>query len=226
MITTINEFKQFLNESENTIDGILHINLLDKYGATSDMYRQKFEEYKSQIKGFTEMYGNFEIGDIIEFNGGYNNDIRYTTEILGFDQDGDIYLLWDSYWFPIKDEEKRAIKMIKKNIQYDQDYDAMDDQTLRDNDNNYMENESVRHGVFPYFTIDLSDYSITYGEVDNDLSEDAVNDDLYNRKFDKYLQVCSSWSRSRCEYEAKNAVEQLKKGIPVQEIAQEFIDNL
>jgi len=147
MITTINEFRKTLNEnttedSEKIIDGILHVDLLKKYATYSDNYRQKFEEYKSQIKGFTESYGNFEIGDIIEFNGGYNNDIRYTTEILGFDQDGDIYLLWDSYWFPIKDEEKRAIKLIKKNIQYDQDFDAMDDQTLRDNnDSNYEENE-------------------------------------------------------------------------------------
>jgi len=146
MITTINEFKQFLNENlddkfETFVDGILHVDLIKKYEEYSNNYRQKFEEYKSQIKGFTETLGNFQIGDIIEFNGGYNNDIRYTTEILGFDQDGDIYLLWDSYWFPIKDEEKRAIKLIKKNNQYDQDFDAIDDQTTHNDNSNYEENE-------------------------------------------------------------------------------------
>ena len=42
------------------------------------------------------------------------NDILYRSEILGFDKnDSDIYVLWDCYWFPIKDTEIRQIKIIK-----------------------------------------------------------------------------------------------------------------
>tara|TARA_R110000868_G_C10882398_1_gene763056 strand:+ start:435 stop:695 length:261 start_codon:yes stop_codon:yes gene_type:complete len=54
----------------------------------------------------------FNIGDIITFYGGYNEDILYKTKILGFDINEDIYVLWDCYWFPIKDELKRNINII------------------------------------------------------------------------------------------------------------------
>lgn len=109
--TTINEFKQYLNEN---IEDMLHINLLDRYSDNKydQEIRQKFKEYKSKIKGFKTEHMAFKVGDIIEFTAGYNDDIRYTTEILGFDEDGDIYLLWQSYWFPIRNEAKRAIKLI------------------------------------------------------------------------------------------------------------------
>ena len=40
-------------------------------------------------------------GDIIEFWGGYNNDIRYRSKILGFDTDGKAFMYWDCYWFAI-----------------------------------------------------------------------------------------------------------------------------
>lgn len=114
MITTINEFKTTIKESSGTgkhvIDGVLHVNLLTKNtNGNNDSIRNDFEEYKQKIKGFKDTDGTFFIGDVIEFNGGYNNDIRYTTEILGFDEDNDIYLLWDSYWFPIKNNETRLI---------------------------------------------------------------------------------------------------------------------
>lgn len=107
-----NENGDYDTINENNIEDMLHINLLDKYKETNPEIRQKFEEYKSKIKGFKTEHLALKAGDIIEFNGGYNNDIRYTTEILGFDEDGDIYLLWDSYWFPIRNEESRAIKLI------------------------------------------------------------------------------------------------------------------
>ena len=115
MITTINEFKkstikESLGIGEQIIDDVLHINLLTKNtNGSNDSIREKFETYKSKIKGFKDTDGTFYIGDVIEFSAGYNNDIRFTTEILGFDEDGDIYLLWDSYWFPIRNDETRSI---------------------------------------------------------------------------------------------------------------------
>jgi hypothetical protein len=91
--------------------------LIDKYEETGEAahYREKFEEWKSKTDHkFVESHGKYSVGDIIEFTAGYNNDIRYTTEILGLDESGNIFLLWDCYWFPIKDEESRCIKKLKK----------------------------------------------------------------------------------------------------------------
>ena len=114
--TTIKEFKQYIKESNNEM---LHINLLNKYieNGNDILYREKFDKFKHKIEGFKETHDELDlkIGDIIEFNGGYNNDIRYTTEILGFDSDNDIYLLWESYWYPIKNDNKRNIIKVNNN---------------------------------------------------------------------------------------------------------------
>jgi len=95
---------------------MLSMDLVKKYaeGGRDEEYRAKFEEYKPKIKGFTETSGEYSAGDIIEITAGYNNDIRYTVEILGFDGEGEIYLLWDSFWAPIRNDEVRSIKLIKK----------------------------------------------------------------------------------------------------------------
>lgn len=39
--------------------------------------------------------------DVVEFWSGYNGDIRYRAEILGFNTNGEAYIKWDCYWFPI-----------------------------------------------------------------------------------------------------------------------------
>ena len=116
LFTSINEFKQYIKESNNEM---LHINLLDKYRESGNdiLYREKFDKFKWKIDGFKETHDELDlkIGDIIEFNGGYNDNIRYTTEILGFDSDNDIYLLWESYWYPIKNDNKRNIIKVNNN---------------------------------------------------------------------------------------------------------------
>jgi hypothetical protein len=112
IITSFSEFRKIYETNTD----MLHINLLDKYTENddADIIRNKFENYKSKIKGFKETHNELDlkIGDIIEFTSGYNDDIRYTTEILGFDSDDDIYLLWDAYWSPIRNSKIRDIKKI------------------------------------------------------------------------------------------------------------------
>jgi predicted nuclease with TOPRIM domain len=116
----LKKFDTKINEGEEYIKGMkgdmLHVDLVEKYAedGRDEEYRSKFDEYKPKIKGFTETSGAYSIGDIIEITAGYNSDIRYTVEILGFDADGDIYLLWDSFWAPIRNEDVRSIKLIKK----------------------------------------------------------------------------------------------------------------
>jgi hypothetical protein len=62
--------------------------------------------------GLNNSHPKFKTGQVVEFWAGANNDIRYRTNIIGFDLDNDIYLNWDCYWFPIKDDERRSIKLI------------------------------------------------------------------------------------------------------------------
>lgn len=79
---------------------------------------KKYESNRNIAKGLKEMnllekHPKFKIGQIISFYGGYNADILYKTKIKGFDKDENIYVLWDCYWFPIKDEPKRKIKILE-----------------------------------------------------------------------------------------------------------------
>lgn len=50
-------------------------------------------------------------GEIVQFWAGYSDDIRMQTEVIGTDG-GDIHLLWDCWWFPIRDEKRRDIKRV------------------------------------------------------------------------------------------------------------------
>lgn len=84
------------------------IDLRKQYQGIKIKAVEKIRTYKS----FTENHEKFKIGDVIEFLGGYYNHILYKSEILGFDKDGGIYVLWDCYWFDIKDNEVRKIRKI------------------------------------------------------------------------------------------------------------------
>lgn len=53
----------------------------------------------------------FKVGQAITFWGGYNNDILFKSVITGFDNDGEIYVLWDCFWSPIRDDDKRKIQL-------------------------------------------------------------------------------------------------------------------
>jgi hypothetical protein len=86
------------------------INLLDcKYNSE---YAEKFNLFKAKIKGFTDYNKEFslKIGDVILFRNGY--DVEMITSILGFDDEGLAYLLWDCYWFPINLKERLIKQMM------------------------------------------------------------------------------------------------------------------
>lgn len=89
------------------------INLIEKYPSQENDIREKFEAFKYKIAGFNTENVEYDlsIGDIILFKNGY--DVEMITEILGFDSEGDCYLLWDCYWSPIRLNE-RFIELISK----------------------------------------------------------------------------------------------------------------
>ena len=201
MITSIKEYKKIIEN--NTNDNMLHINLLDKYSKNGDakLYRQKFEEFKHKIDGFKESSDDlkYSVGDIIEFTSGYNDDIRYTTEILGFDSDNEIYLLWDAYWAPIKDNEIRDIKIVSNNKLNEQIINnkqriinlEFEDQTDIKNDHYSFSFETVDAEGAPVLnydgTIDIAKYErnpddIEWGQnvpEDYDTAEEYILDEFY-----------------------------------------------
>lgn len=65
-------------------------------------------------KGFDlNTHPKFKVGDTIEFFTGTNDDIRARSTIKGLDGD-DIYVYNDCYWFPIQDDNRRKITIIKE----------------------------------------------------------------------------------------------------------------
>lgn len=82
-------------------------------------------------------------------------------------------------------------------------------------------NESVRHGVFPWFIINIKTYEIKYGEVSNDLAQEAV---LENNDDSNVIAFCTSWSRSQCENVANDIITRLKNGESKQTILDDLFD--
>lgn len=78
---------------------------------------EKSKKYQNSALAFarknnlTQQNGKFSKGDVIEFWAGYNDDIRFIAEIIGFEGEN-IFLLWDCYWSPIKDDNRRKIEKV------------------------------------------------------------------------------------------------------------------
>jgi hypothetical protein len=53
--------------------------------------------------------GKFNRNDTISFWGGMNNDLRFTSRIMGIDDEDGIYVIWDCFWYPIKNVPEREI---------------------------------------------------------------------------------------------------------------------
>jgi len=75
----------------------------------SENLRNKITKWNKD-NNHNDKHKNFKVGDKITFLSGYYNNIKYKSEIMGI-QGEDIYLLWDCFWFAIKNEKKRNIKL-------------------------------------------------------------------------------------------------------------------
>lgn len=82
--------------------------LIKRYQGNTELL-DKISKYSNEK--LTSLHPKYEVGQIISFIGGYDSDINYITTIIGFD-DEYIFVYWDCYWFPIRDEEKRNIKIL------------------------------------------------------------------------------------------------------------------
>lgn len=86
------------------------LNLAEKH-KDDEILLDKIEAYKIKKKLLDKHPTlNIKVNDLISFWGGFHNNFRYTSKIYGFDEDGDIYVIWDCYWFPLKDDNERQIE--------------------------------------------------------------------------------------------------------------------
>ena len=81
------------------------IDLIEKCKGIEATAINKIENYK----GYTDIHKDFKKNQVITFFSGYNKDILYKSKILGFDINGEIYVLWECYWVSIKDDDIRKI---------------------------------------------------------------------------------------------------------------------
>jgi len=83
--------------------------LLERYNGDSELF-DKVIQYC--LNNLIDTHPKYKVGQTISFMGGYDDDINYVTKIIGFNEDGDIFLFWDCYWFPVRDEKIRKIKVL------------------------------------------------------------------------------------------------------------------
>lgn len=88
----------------------IKINLIDKYNNST--IREEFEKFKKKLQernNFSDENKslNLKIGDVVTFIGGYDSDIEFTSEILGFTSEGKAFVLWDCFWLDIDLIERR-----------------------------------------------------------------------------------------------------------------------
>lgn len=63
--------------------------------------QSKAMNYIEKMEDFTPDNETFKVGDVIEFYSGFNSDILYKSKILGFNKQGQIFVLWNCYWSPL-----------------------------------------------------------------------------------------------------------------------------
>ena len=103
-------------KSDKVKNGILYSNLLTRYSdKQKENFRQGFLTKSQSWKGMTDTdpLNQLKIGDTVQFLAGYDKNIMYTTEVIGFDTDNKIYMLWDCYWFGI-DRDDRTLTLISR----------------------------------------------------------------------------------------------------------------
>lgn len=80
--------------------------------------REAFAKYKPKITDFCDSNPELDlkVGDVISFMAGYNDDIKYISEILGFSSDGRAFMLWDCYWSNINLVERNWKKVTPEEL--------------------------------------------------------------------------------------------------------------
>jgi hypothetical protein len=103
-----------LHLNPQVIDGRPVYDLLAKGSKAQDEDREAFERWKLKqpdtiVTDTKHPTLDVSVGDKVNVISGHNNQLRYITEVLGFDAQGKAYMLWDCYWFGIDLVERKYI---------------------------------------------------------------------------------------------------------------------
>lgn len=176
LYTSINEFKQHLNESES-------------------------KEYEYMLLGRLQTDCDYFLG-----NGNGNERVLWADTVD--EQIQKMKELWNGLeqkpeWISLEDIENYEIEMKNK---------------LEVN----THNESVRHGMFPYFRYDKTTGVLSYDTCDNDLAQDAIN---YNDPNDNIISFCGSgWDMSYAEQIGKEVKQQFESGVDTKTIIDKLFE--
>lgn len=96
----------------NTQQTIVCIDLIKEH--KDHGYKDLFQTFKSKNKGYVKFSDynadlNLKTGDVVVFVGGHDSNVEFRSEILGFNDAGYAYVLWDCYWMAI-DLKSRLVK--------------------------------------------------------------------------------------------------------------------
>lgn len=81
----------------------LPIDLTKKDATVIQSIKERFAAFKLKVVGFSDVNEklNLKTGDMVKFIGGYDDNVEFTSEILGFNSEGFAFMLWDCYWFAV-----------------------------------------------------------------------------------------------------------------------------
>jgi hypothetical protein len=87
------------------MDNLVTVNLMLKPAYNTEKAEAAKWAAKNNLSNQNSAF-NLKTGDIIQFKGGYNRDIAFTSEIIGFNKNGDAFVVWDCYWFNLNLSER------------------------------------------------------------------------------------------------------------------------
>lgn len=94
-----------------------------------------------------ETNADFELvqGDWIAFRNGY--DLEFISEILGFDEDGDAYVLWGCYWMPVNLKNRLVKRIDKQFVLTEKAKKKIQTITSTDQDVDELFNDFIKKGI-------------------------------------------------------------------------------
>lgn len=119
--------------------------LIAKYACNFDLQNRAKTFLSTQR--ISETNAEFELvqGDWIVFRNGY--DLEFMSEILGFDEDGCAYVLWDCYWAPVNLKNRLIKRIDKQFILSEKTRKKIKTITSKDKDIDKLFNDFIKKGI-------------------------------------------------------------------------------
>lgn len=144
-----------MNTTENTIKEteaiaskrccVKRFDLIAKYACNFDLQNRAKTFLSTQR--ISETNAEFELvqGDWIVFKNGY--DLEFVSEILGFDEDGNAYVLWDCFWTPVNLKNRLIKRIDKQFVLAEKEKNKIQKLTSIDQEVDELFNDFIKKGI-------------------------------------------------------------------------------